>query len=77
MVVMPEKRFKGRKLSPEQKSINTLISSIRVKVEYDIGGVKRCRIILNQNRLPGWQVRDRITNVAYALHNLRCHRWAV
>jgi hypothetical protein len=75
MVVMPEKKPKGRKLSPEQKSINTLISSIRVKVEHDIAGVKRCRIIRNQVRLHGWQVRDRIMNIACGLHNLRCDRW--
>jgi hypothetical protein len=75
MVVIPEKKPKGRKLSPEQKSINTLISSIRVKVEHDIAGVKRCRIIRNQVRLHGWQVRDRIMNIACGLHNLRCGRW--
>lgn len=58
MVVMPEKKPKGRKISPEQKSINTLTNSIRVKVEYykhDIAGVKRCCIKRNQVRLHSWK----------------------
>jgi hypothetical protein len=56
MVVMPEKKPKGKGLSVQQKAINTLISSIRVKVEHDIAGIKRCRIIRNQVRLHGWEV---------------------
>lgn len=75
-VVMPEKKPKGKELSVQQKAINTLISSIRVKVEHDIAGIKRCRIIRNQIRLHGWETRDRIMNIACGLHNLRCQRWA-
>lgn len=74
-VVMPEKKPKGGELSAEQKSINTLISSIRVKVEHDIAGIKRCRIIRNKIRLHGWEVKDRVMNIACGLHNLRCDRW--
>jgi hypothetical protein len=75
MVVMPEKKPKGKGLSVQRKAINTLISSIRVKVEHDIAGIKRCRIIRNQVRLHGWEIRDRIMNIACGLHNLRCGRW--
>lgn len=76
VVVMPEKKTKGRSLSGQQKAINTLISSIRVKVEHDIAGIKRCRIIRNQIRLHGWQAKDRFMNIACGLHNLRSGRWA-
>lgn len=74
-VVIPEKKPKGKELSVQQKAINTLISSIRVKAEHDIAGIKRCRIIRNQVRLHGWETRDRIMNIACGLHNLRCLRW--
>jgi hypothetical protein len=75
LVVMPEKKPKGKELSSQQKSVNTFISSIRVKVEHDIAGVKRCRIIRNKVRLHGLEVRDRIMNIACGLHNLRSDRW--
>ncbi|MFP4091601.1 MAG: HARBI1 family protein [Cyclobacteriaceae bacterium] len=75
-VYMPEKKPKGKKLSNFQKELNTLIASIRVKVEHAIAGVKRLKIIRNQIRLHGWQKRDRMMNIACGLHNLRCQRWA-
>lgn len=76
LVIMPEKKPKGKQLSSHQKATNALISSIRVKVEHDIGGVKRCRIIRNKVRLHGGEARDRMMNIACGLHNLRCERWA-
>jgi hypothetical protein len=75
LVVMPEKKPKGKELSSQQKSVNTFISSIRVKVEHDIAGVKRCRIIRNKVRLHGLDVRDRIVNIVCGLHHLRSERW--
>jgi hypothetical protein len=75
-VFMPDKKPKGKGLSQFQKQLNTLIASIRVKVEHAIAGVKRVKIIRNQIRLHGWQMRDRMMNVACGLHNLRCQRWA-
>ena len=75
-VFMPEKKPKGKELSNFQKDLNTLIASIRVKVEHAIAGVKRLKIIRNQIRLHGWQKRDRMMNIACGLHNLRCQRWA-
>lgn len=73
---MPEKKPKGKELSNFQKELNTLIASIRVKVEHAIAGVKRLKITRNQIRLHGWEKRDRMMNIACGLHNLRCQRWA-
>lgn len=75
-VYIPEKKPKGKEISNFQKELNTLIASIRVKVEHAIAGVKRLKIIRNQVRLHGWQKRDRMMNIACGLHNLRCQRWA-
>lgn len=75
-VFMPEKKPKGKQLSKFQKQLNTLIASIRVKVEHAIAGVKRLKIIRNQIRLHAWQQRDRMMDIACGLHNLRCQRWA-
>lgn len=75
-VFMPEKKPKGKNLSSFQKELNTLIASIRVKVEHAIAGIKRLKVIRNQIRLHGWQARDRMMNIACGLHNLRCQRWA-
>lgn len=75
-VFMPDKKPKGKQLSDFQKGLNTLIASIRVKVEHAIAGVKRLKIIRNQIRLHGWHNRDRMMNLACGLHNLRCQRWA-
>ncbi len=42
-VIMPTKKPKGNELSEELKETNRSISSVRVKVEHAIGGVKICR----------------------------------
>lgn len=80
-VIMPDKKPKGKKLTAYQKELNSLIASIRIKVEHAIAGVKSTvdaglKIIRNQIRLHGWQARDRMMNIACGLHNLRCQRWA-
>ena len=75
-VFIPEKKPKGKELTQYQKELNSLMASIRVKVEHAIAGVKRLKIIRNQIRLHGWQARDRMMNIACGLHNLRSERWA-
>ena len=40
-IFMPKKKPKNAKLLPDEKEINAIISSIRIKVEHAIGGVKR------------------------------------
>jgi hypothetical protein len=44
---VPKKKPKRGSLSPEEKENNSLISSIRIKVEHAIGGVKRLGIATN------------------------------
>jgi hypothetical protein len=75
-VILPEKKPKGQELTNYQKELNGLIASIRVTVEHAIAGIKRVKIIRNQIRLHGWQVRDRMMAIACGLHNIRCQRWA-
>ena len=41
----PQKKPKGKELTPEQKEHNRLISSIRIVIEHIIAGIKRCRIV--------------------------------
>lgn len=75
-IIMPDKKPKGKELTGYQTELNSLIASIRIKVEHAIAGIKRLKIIRNQIRLHGWQARDRMMNIACGLHNLRCQRWA-
>jgi len=74
-VILPEKKLKGKELTNYQKELNGLIASIRVTVEHAIAGIKRVKIIRNQIRLHGWQVRDRVMAIACGLQNIRCQRW--
>jgi len=41
--LLPKKKNKNNPLSKKDKEINWLISSVRVKVEHTIGGMKRFR----------------------------------
>jgi len=43
-VMMPKKKPRGKELTGEEKVQNKIISSIRVRVEHAIGGIKRMRI---------------------------------
>lgn len=76
VIILPEKKPKGKELTNYQKELNGLIASIRVTIEHAIAGIKRVKIIRNQIRLHGWQVRDRMMVIACGLHNIRCQRWA-
>jgi hypothetical protein len=45
LIVQPKKKPRGGELTPDEKAENSRISSIRVRVEHAISGVKRCRIV--------------------------------
>lgn len=68
-VLMPKKKPKGGLLTDDEKAMNRLISSVRIKVEHAIGGMKRFRFVSdiyrNKNGLD-----DRFVNVAAGLWNL-------
>ena len=62
---------KGGELTAEEKEANRLISSIRIRVEHVIGGVKRFRIV--QDKLRNWKkgFNDLVMETCCGLHNLR------
>jgi hypothetical protein len=51
-ILMPKKKTKNIKLTPDEKETNSIISSIRIKVEHAIGGIKRfnCLSHIYRNR---------------------------
>ena len=69
--LQPKKKPRGRELHPIQKTINQLVSRVRVTVEHAIAGIKRCHIVANtfRNRRRGFV--DEVMLAASGLHNLR------
>ena len=69
--LQPKKKPRGRELHPIQKTINQVISKVRVTVEHAIAGIKRCHIVadLFRNRRRGFV--DEVMLAACGLHNLR------
>ncbi len=67
-VLMPKKKPRGGYLTQEEKEMNRLISSVRIRVEHAIGGMKRFKavsdIFRNRNGLD-----DRFMAVAAGLWN--------
>ena len=70
-ILQPKKKPKGKELNQEEKQANQAISSVRVRIEHVISGIKRCRIVKDKQRnwLRGF--RDRAIEIACGLHNLR------
>ena len=69
--LQPKKKPRGRELHPVQKTINHLISRVRVTVEHAIAGVKRCRIVADTFRNWRHGMVDEVMLAASGLHNLR------
>ena len=69
--LQPKKKPRGRELHPIQKTINQVISRVRVTVEHAIAGVKRCRIVADTFRCWRHGLVDEAMLVASGLHNLR------
>ena len=69
--LQPRKKPRGRELHPIQKTINQVISKVRVGVEHAIAGVKRCRIVADTFRNLRIGFVDEVMEVASGLHNLR------
>jgi len=70
-ILQPKKKPKGKSLSDLEKSINQWHSSLRVRVEHAIGGVKRYRIV--KDKIRNWKLgfRDAIFETCCGLHNFR------
>lgn len=71
LIVQPKKKPRGGQLTPDEKVENSRISSIRIRVEHAISGVKRCRIV--KDKLRNWRVgfRDLVMETCCGLHNFR------
>jgi len=70
-VLQPKKKPKGQALMPEEKASNREISSIRVRVEHAIAGVKRFRIVKDTLRNTKKGFADRVMETCCGLHNFR------
>jgi hypothetical protein len=56
---------------PPEKVTNRAISSIRIRIEHAIGGVKRDRMVKDKIRLLKDGIRDTIMETCRGLHNFR------
>lgn len=76
-IVIPKKNTKLHKLSDSDKEQNRAISSIRIKAEHAIAGVKRSRSVSDVYRNFKEDFDDLLMSVACGLHNFRViHRQA-
>lgn len=70
-ILQPKKKPRNGELTPEEKIINRAISSIRVEVEHQIGGIKRCQIVVQKFRNRVDHFVDDVMETACGLHNFR------
>lgn len=77
-IFQPKKKPRGGELTTDEKVQNRLISSVRVRVEHAIDGVKRYRIVKDQLRNWKPDFRDKVMETCCGLHNfrLRFRPWA-
>lgn len=68
-IVIPQKKYKKRPLTDEQKDSNKLKSSLRIKIEHSIGGLKRFRILDNRLRYHDFSFYDSVIENCAALWN--------
>jgi hypothetical protein len=70
-IFQPKKTPPGGELTPPEKAMNRRISSIRIRIEHAIGGVKRYRIVKDKIRLLKDGIRDAVMETCCGLHNFR------
>jgi DDE superfamily endonuclease len=70
-IIQPTKKPPGGELTPPEKAHNREISSIRRRIEYAIGGVKRYRMVHDKIRLLRDGIRDAVMETCCGLHNFR------
>lgn len=77
-IFQPKKKPRGSELTADDKAQNRFISSIRIRVEHAIDGVKRYRIVKDQLRTWKAGFRDQVMETCCGLHNfrLRFRPWA-
>jgi DDE superfamily endonuclease len=70
-IFQPKKTPPGGELTPPEKATNRRISSIRMRIEHAIGGVKRDRMVKDTIRLLKDGIRDAVMDTCCGLHNFR------
>jgi hypothetical protein len=70
-IIQPKKQPRGGELTPPEKATNRRLSSIRIRIEPAIGGVKRFRIVKDKIRLLKDRIRDTVMGTCCGLHNFR------
>lgn len=70
-ILQPKKKPRGEELTDLDKQINHWLSSIRIRVEHAINGVKRFRIV--KDKIRNWKkgFRNVIFETCCGLHNFR------
>ncbi|NJN30555.1 MAG: transposase [Synechococcales cyanobacterium RM1_1_8] len=67
----PKKKPRNGSLTPEEKENNRQVSKVRVEVEHQIGGIKRCKIVTHKFRNWLDHYIDDVLETACGLHNFR------
>jgi len=76
LIYMPKRKPRGKELTEQEKVINGIISSVRVRVEHAIAGVKRNRSVSDICRNTREEIPDLLMSIACGLHNERvAHRY--
>ena len=70
-IIQPQKKPKGKELTPAQKDRNRQIAAVRIRVEHAIGSTKRYRIVKEECRLRKNQYPCKVFALCAALHNFR------
>ena len=70
-MIQPKKKPRGGELTPPEQATNRQSSSIRIRIEHAIGGVKRYRIVKDKLRLLKDRIRDTVMETCCGLHNFR------
>lgn len=71
LILQPKKKPKGKQLNDLEKHVNQWLSSMRIRVEHAINGVKRYRIV--KDKIRNWKkgFKDAIMKTCCGLHNFR------
>ena len=67
----PKKKPRNGELTADEKLLNRAVSSLRVEVEHQIDGIKRCQIVVQKFRNRKDHYVDDVMETACGLHNFR------
>lgn len=70
-IQQPKKKPRKADLTDEEKERNRQISKVRVEIEHQIGGIKRCQIVVQKFRNWVDHYVDDVMETACGLHNFR------